>query len=75
MNQLECTSHLFAETLSVLKLSSPAVVDMISTLGMLFIGMILTLIAVMLGITAQSGCRSDGVYCYLHIPQVHLPLM
>jgi len=37
---LECTSHLFTEPLSVLKLSSPAVVDMTSTLGMLFIGMV-----------------------------------
>jgi len=33
------------------------------------------LIAITLGITAQSGCRSNGVYCYLHVPQVHLPLM
>jgi len=33
------------------------------------------LIAITLDITAQSGCRSNGVYCYLHVPQVHLPLM
>ena len=42
-----------------MKLSSPAVKDLVGILGMFCIRMVF---AVMLGVTAQSGCWSDSVY-------------
>ena len=75
MSLSEHASPLFVytsiEKLSELKLSPFAVKDTIGILSKLCIKMHLDVQA-----TLGINCiRTNGVYCYLHIPQVHLPQM